>query len=259
MRLGALLGLLTALAACDTAPVQWSDPMPAAQQPVSARLTIDAAGQPRFGTDSIALASTPAAPGICVSSLRYARGSSHLYAAWWSVRPDSSAVLYSASSADSGRAWGRPTAVDTSDVSSQGCNRPPPAVATVGDDLHTAYSMVAPEGTGVFFAHYMGSMLHSPVAVTYGERLVPTAIAAEGDRVAVAYEEPNGSRKQVDVSMSTTQGHLFDWHVTASRDVDVASAPAVAIAGKTLAVSWLTRRAADSVGTRVVRVGRLQK
>ena len=42
------------------------------------------------------------------------------------------------------------------------------------DDLHTAYSMIAPEGTGVFFAHFMGSMLHSPVVVIYGERLVST-------------------------------------------------------------------------------------
>jgi hypothetical protein len=142
-------------------------------------------------------------------------------------------------------------------VGSRGCDRPPPAVATVGDDLHTAYSMIAPEGTGVFFAHFMGSMLHSPVAVIYGERLVSTSIAVEGDRVVVAYEEPNGSRKQVDVAMSTTQGHLFDWHATASRDIDAATAPSVALAGKTLAVSWVTRRTTDTVGTRVVRVGHL--
>ena len=66
--------------------------------------------------------------------------------------------------------------------------------------------MIAPEGTGVFFAHFMGSMLHSPVAVIYGERLVATAIAAEGDRVVVAYEEPNGTRQQVDVAMSHDAG-----------------------------------------------------
>ena len=72
----------------------------------------------------------------------------------------------------------------------------------------------------MFFAHFMGSMLHSPVAVIYGERLVATAIAAEGDRVAVAYEEPNGTRQQVDVALSQTQGHIFEWHATASRDVE---------------------------------------
>jgi hypothetical protein len=257
MRLGAFLALLTALAACDTSPVEWTDPVPAAQGAAAGRLTIDASGQPRFVNDSVSAATVPGAPGLCRSSLRLARGSSHLYAAWWSIRPDSSAVLYSAPSADSGATWGKPVSVDTSDVSSRGCDRPPPSVVAVGDDLHTAYSMIAPEGTGVFFAHFMGSMLHSPVAVIYGERLVATAIAAEGDHVVVAYEEPNGSRKQVDVSMSSTQGHLFDWHVTASRDVDLASAPAVALAGKTLAVSWVTRRPTDSVGTRVVRVGHL--
>jgi hypothetical protein len=258
MRLGASFALLMALTACETAPVEWRDPEPAPPGASTGRLIITPSGEPGFVDERVTVAASPTAPGLCASSLQVARGSSHVFAAWWSVRPDSSAVLYSASSADSGATWGKPIAVDTSDVSSRGCDRPPPSLATVGDDLQTAYSMSASEGTGVFFAHFMGSMLHSPVSVIYGERLVPTAIAAEGDRVVVAYEEPNGSRKQVDVSMSTTEGHLFDWHVTASRDIDVASSPSVALAGKTLAVSWVTRRPANSVGTRVVRVGHLQ-
>ncbi|MGH7620099.1 MAG: hypothetical protein ACREPM_23025 [Gemmatimonadaceae bacterium] len=254
----ALIALVVALGACDAPPVEWSDPVPASGQP-DGRLSIDAAGRPRFADEpGAATVSAPKASGLCTTSLRLVRGSRHLFAAWWSVRPDSSAVLYSASSADSGATWGTPAAVDTSDVSSRGCNRPSPSLATVGDDLHTAYSMSAPEGTGVFFAHFMGSMLHSPVAVIYGERLVATAIAAEGDHVAVAYEEPNGTRQQVDVALSTTQGHLFDWHTTASRDIDAASAPSVALAGKTLAVAWTTRRQADTVSTRVVRVGHLR-
>jgi hypothetical protein len=128
----------------------------------------------------------------------------------------------------------------------------------VGDDLHIAYSMVAPEGTGVFFAHFMNSMLHSPVAVIYGERLVPTAIAADGDRVAVAYEEPNGKRRQIDVALSSTQGHIFEWHATASRDVDVAATPAVAIANHHLAVAWVTQSGTDSTSSRVVRAGRIR-
>jgi hypothetical protein len=253
---GACLILLTAFAACDTPPVQWSDPVEV--RAADGKLTLEAGGTPQFARDTIRSATVPEVRGLCRGSLRLARGSSHLYAVWWSVRPDSSAVLYSAASPDSGATWGKSVAVDTSDVSSRGCDRPPPAVATVGDDLHTAYSMIAPEGTGVFFAHFMGSMLHSPVAVIYGERLVPAAIAAQGDRVVVAYEEPNGSRKQVDVAMSTTQGHLFDWHSTASRDIDAASSPDVALSGNTLAVSWVTRRQTDSVDRRVVRVGHLK-
>ena len=118
--------------------------------------------------------------------------------------------------------------------------------------------MIAPEGTGVFFAHFMGSMLHSPVAVIYGERLVATAIAAEGDRVAVAYEEPNGTRQQVDVALSQTQGHIFERHATASRDVDAATGPSVALAGPRLAVAWVTRRMTDSTAARVVREGRIR-
>ena len=113
----------------------------------------------------------------------------------------------------------------------------------MGDDLHTAYSMIAPEGTGVFFAHFMGSMLHSPVAVIYGERLVATAIAAEGDRVVVAYEEPNGTRKQVDVALSTTQGHSS----TGTRPRRATSTRRQRRPSRspdnTLAVSWVTRRA----------------
>jgi hypothetical protein len=258
MRLRGTLALLMALAACDAPPVEWNDPTPAASPGTNGQLTIDTAGQPRYTPEPVTNPTPPPVAGLCRSSLRLVGGSSHLYAAWWSVRPDSSAVLYSAPSNDSGATWGTPVAVDTSDVSSFGCSRPAPSLATVGDDLQTAYSMVAPEGTGVFFAHFMGSMLHSPVAVIYGERLVSTAIAADGDRVLVAYEEPNGTRKQVDVALSTTQGHLFDWHTTASRDIDAASSPAVALANNTIAVSWVTRRPADSTGTRVVRVGHLR-
>jgi hypothetical protein len=258
MRLRGSLALLMALAACDATPVEWNDPVPAAQSGTGGQLTIDAAGQPRYAPEPVASMTMPGDPRLCHSSLRLARASIHLYGVWWSVRRDSSAVLYSAQSSDSGATWGTPVAVDTSDVSSAGCSRPAPSVATVGDDLHVAYSMVASEGTGVFFAHFMGSMLHSPVAVIYGERLVATAIAAEGDRVLVAYEEPNGTRKQVDVALSTTQGHLFDWHATASRDIDAATSPAVALAGKTIAVSWMTQRATDTTATRVVRVGHIR-
>src|SRR5262249_19675075 len=125
------------------------------------------------------------------------------------------------------------------------------------DDVFVAYSMNAPEGTGVFFAHSMGSMLHSPVAVVYGDRLVATAITADANRVAVAYEDPNGKRFGVDVALSMSQGHLFERHAAPPRDIDVAATPAVAFNGSTIAVSWLTRRAGDSTATRIVRVGRI--
>jgi hypothetical protein len=187
-----------------------------------------------------------------------AAGLSRLFSAWWSVRRDSSAVLYTSSSQDGGSSWAAPTAVDTTDIASVGCSRPPPSLATVGDDVYVAYSMIAPEGKGVFFAHTMGMMLHSPVPVIYGDRLVSTSIAADSTRVLVAYEEPNGTRPQIDLALSVTQGHLFEVHTTASRAVDDASTPTVAFSGATIAVSWLEKTVANSAGSRVVRVGQIQ-
>ncbi|MEP6492492.1 MAG: hypothetical protein ABJF01_07435 [bacterium] len=249
---------LIALTACESPSVEWTDPVALGQAGAATRLIVDTGGNAHFAAEAASPAALPTAAGLCVSSVRTAVGSAHVYAVWWSVRPDSSARLEAASSPDFGKTWGTATAVDTSDVSSNGCRRPPPAVAVVGDDLHLAYSMVAPEGTGVFFAHFMSSMLHSPVAVIYGERLVSTAIAADAERVAVAYEEPNGTRRQVDVAISSSQGHIFEWHATASRDIDMASQPAVALAGHHLAVAWTTQRTADSTSTHVVRSGQIR-
>lgn len=245
-------------AACDKPPVQWSDPVAINDMRGPARLLVDSTGRALVVSDSERSATTPPSPGLCATSLRTMPGIQHLFSAWWNVRRDSSAALLIASSADSGKTWGKALAMDTTDISSAGCSRPPPSIATVGDDLFVAYSMIAPEGKGVFFAHSMGSMVHAPVTVIYGDRLVPTAIAAEGNDVAVAYEDPNGSRQRVAVAYSVAQGHIFAWRSTASRDVDVATTPAVALSGRVLAVSWATHRSSDSAATRVVRVGRIQ-
>jgi len=244
--------------ACDQPPVEWGDPASINEISGRSRLIVDSNGHATFVADPVRATTAPASPGLCSASFRAIPSSDHLFSAWWNVRRDSSSVLFIASSADSGKTWGKAVAVDTTDISSAGCNRPAPSVATVGDDLFVAYSMIAPEGKGVFFAHSMGPMVHAPVAVIYGDRLVPTAIAAQGDDVAVAYEDPNGSRQQVAVAFSVAQGHIFAWHATASRSVDVATTPAVALAGRELAVSWATRRASDSSATRVVRMGRIQ-
>ncbi|HVX38411.1 MAG TPA: hypothetical protein VHB25_02465 [Gemmatimonadaceae bacterium] len=250
---------LAALAtACEKSAIVWSDPAPIAQAPGATRLVVDSAGHARFVADSIVLPSVPAAPGLCTASVRSARGTSRLFVGWWSVRRDSSAVLYTAASTDGGTTWGNPSPVDTSDISTRGCDRPPPSLATVGDDVYVAYSIHASDGISVYFAHFMGNMLHSPVAVIYGERLVPTALAAEGMRVALAYEEPNGARQRVDLALSNTQGHIFETHTTATREDDVGTDPAVALAGRTLAVSWRARASDDSTGARVVRVGTIQ-
>lgn len=253
----ALLAIIALAAACDKPPVDWSDPVPIGQTPSATRLVVDSAGHARFIADSIRLPSVPSAPGLCATSLRSARGMTKVFVGWWSVRPDSSAVLYTAASMNGGTTWGNPAAVDTSDVSTRGCDRPPPSITAVGDDVYVAYSMSAADGTAVWFAHFMGNMLHSPVAVIYGDHLVPTALAAGGMRVALAYEEPNGQRQQIELALSNTQGHIFEAHTTATRVDDAGTDPAVALAGRTIAVSWRTHASADSAGGRVVRVGRL--
>jgi len=250
-----ILAILAATA-CDAPAVEWDDPR-AVRVAGSSRLVVDSAGDARFVLDSLP-ARPVSNPGVCTTSIREAWGTSRLRAVWWRVRPDSSAGLYMAASPDSGRTWEPAVAVDTADVSSAGCDRPPPSIAAEGDDLHIAYSMIASEGTGVFFAHYLATMVHSPVAVIYGDRLVPTAIAVDGDRIAVAYEDPNGKRRQVAVALSTSQGHIFESHIVASRDVDVATDPAVALAGHRIAVSWLAQPASDSGTTRIIRHGQIR-
>jgi hypothetical protein len=254
MRSLLLLSVL-ALAACDSPPIAWKDPVATAHPADSARLAVDTSGNVRYVIDTIG-AKPPVTP--CAASVRLARGTTRTFAVWWAVRKDSSANLVVASTADSGKTWGMPSSVDTSDVSSAGCNRPPPSLATVGDDVYVAYSMAASEGTGVFFAHSMGSMLHAPVPVIYGDRLVSTAIAADANRVAVAYEEPNGSRQQIDVAVSATQGHIFELHTVATRDVDVAVLPRVAFDDAIIAVGWTERRSTGESSGDVVRVGRIR-
>lgn len=251
------LAVAAVLAACETTPIAWSDPVSIADPGGATRLVVSAAGVPAFVRDTVPVVAPPHGAGVCATSVRTAPALTRTFAGWWSVRPDSSAGLYVATSRDGGASWSAPLAVDTIDVATVGCDRPPPALTTVGDDVYVAYAMAAPEGMGVFFAHTMGGMLHAPVPVIYGERLVRTAIAATGDRVAVAYEEPNGRRPRVDLAFSVTQGHIFELHTEASRDVDVAHDPAVAFAGDHIAVSWLEGRAGPDAANRVVRVGRL--
>ncbi len=133
----------TAGGACDAPPVRWSDPVPLNEMTGPTRLVVDSSGHAMAVADVARVTTPPASPGLCTTSLRTIPGRGRMFSAWWNVRRDSSAALLIASSADSGRSWGKAVAVDTTDVSSAGCSRPPPSVATVGDDLFVAYSMIA--------------------------------------------------------------------------------------------------------------------
>lgn len=119
--------------------------------------------------------------------------------------------------------------------------------------MYVAYSMHSVEGTGIFFAHWMMGMVHSPVTVLYGDRIVPVAVAVHDSVVAVAYEDPSSRTPRIGVAVSRTEGHAFEYHSRASAGEGAATRPAVDVRKDRVAVSW-----EPAQGGRLIRVGRLQ-
>ena len=258
------------LAACANDPVQWDQGLERQAIPgdsAAARVGFDAAGRfvpleaPRL------VAPVQYQIGGCPGSLRYAttvdRGGRALAAAvWWAVQPDSSARLVAAMSADSGRTWSPASPVDSLDRSGRGCARPAAAVAIEPRTryVHVAYFLEAREGPGIFFSHSMdeGRMFHSPVAIVYGERPADVAVAASGDTVAVAYEDPNAKRPGIALALSATQGHIFEQKVIAvSPGSASAESPHVSLHGGRVMVGWIERPEGGGPAALVVRRGRV--
>lgn len=290
-----------ALAACVADPVTWDDaaerhlpapPAVGAQTPEAAAESLAAAGvlgalhhtpappaAPHVATPSVATLPTAADPQACPASLRFAAGPGGIVGAvWWSARADHSAALRASRSGDQGHTWSAPVAVDTLDRSEAGCDRPAPSIAidSANGYLHVAYSMEAPEGKGVFYAHQMDPRagFERPQAVVYGDRPAATSIASAGDLVVVAYEDPNtGGRPFVSLALSHTGGHSFAERFAASEGNNTsAERPVVAVANRRVALAWvehapprqiagtddpLSATAAQPSGV-VVRVGRLR-
>ncbi len=198
--------------------------------------------------------------GACPGSLRTARSGPDLYGAWWDVRDDSSAVLMAGRSTDAGKTWGTVQPADTLDRSRRGCARPAPAIAADSGTNYVdlAYFMEAREGPGVFFTHSMDArslgtgdgVFHAPVPVVYGDNPANVSIAAHGDRVAVAYEDPNGERSAVGLALSRTMGHIFEQRLLVSQSDLPARDPAVAASGDSVIVQWWERADSASAGGR---------
>jgi hypothetical protein len=177
----------------------------------------------------------------CKATVRFAVGSDSLvYAAWWTVRPDSSALLRIARSVDGGKRWDAAVTAEERDRSVMGCSRPAPAIAYDADSgyVHLAYYLEPPEGSGIFYEHLMKGMFHAPLVIVYGERPVAAAVSAAGDTVVVAYEDPNRRTPQVMLAISYTAGHLFETRVSASGDDVDARAPDVRLTGGQVVVGW---------------------
>jgi len=259
-----LLAAVMLLPACADDDIAWTDPLTLSAAASDGQLRVDQKGRVRLVADTTTGAVPAADSAACGGSVRNARLDDGTVAAtWWSVRPDSSAVLYAAASPDGGSTWSSRIRVDTADVSTLGCNRPAPAIAASGGFVHIAYSMRAPEGAGVFYAHSMNDGKHyeQPVTIVYGDRLTAAAVASDRGSVAVAYEDPSGSRPQIGLAISRDWGHIFRDRTRGSTGVGGAVAPQVAISGREIAVSWLVGAPEAGGGTvrpaRVVRVGQL--
>jgi hypothetical protein len=240
---------LMALCGCVQPAVEWSDARLVREGESVARATAAIEGW---------TLSQPGDPALCTDSFRAVRAGDRAAATWWRLRPDGSVAIVAAWSSDSGRSWDPAVMVDSLDRADVGCARPAPAIAATGGDVHVAYSMHAPEGTGVFFSHAMDApgmrgIFHSPSAVIYGDRLVPVGIAVAGNRVAVAYEEPSGNVQRIGLAVSSTQGHPFQARMVASPTSMRSRDPAVEIRGDSVILAWRTEQ-----GARVVRSGTMK-
>jgi len=251
------------LSACAPDPVKWdSENRTDTPVPAGSRLTLQGGDLPAMAaawTPPRLPSGTPQCAGSLVATP--ARGDT-AFAAWWAPRADSSALLVVARSDDGGLDWRAPEVADSTDKGHTGCGRPSPFIAadTTNGYVHVVYFMLAAEGPGVFFTHSMGGgeMFHSPVPIVYGERASASAVACNGDTVAVAYVDPNASTPQVWLALSRTTGHIFESRMEVSPSTVQAARPAVAVRGHRVAVAWLETNRNSGAAVMVVRAGRWQ-
>jgi len=180
--------------------------------------------------------------GGCPGSVSAVRAGAVTFAAWWKVRADSSAELVVGRSHDGGASWESVVTADSTDHSVRGCARPEPAVAadSASGYVSIAYFIEPAAGRGIFFCHSMdgGRTFHSPVPIVFGDNTPSVSIAMSGDRVAVAYEDPNSTEPVVGVALSRTMGHIFENREAISSDNERAGQPAVALRHHTVRVWW---------------------
>ena len=180
--------------------------------------------------------------GACPVFLRSVRKAGITFAAWWSVRADSSALLVVGQSRDRGQSWMSQVVADSTDRSTRGCGRPAPAIAvdSATNYVHLAYFAEPPSGSGIFFAHSMdgGRTFHAAVPIVFGENSAFVGVAASGDRVAVAYEDPNSLEPSVGVALSHSMGHIFEDREMVSNENERARQPAVEVRGDSIRLWW---------------------
>jgi hypothetical protein len=222
----AIIAVLLLLTACADEKVEWSE--------------VSYSAPPRPVT--IPLGTLSPSPDACPVSVRGTHAGKGIFAAWWSVRKDSSGVLYVARSDDGGQTWKKAVIADSTDHGVRGCGRPAPAIAadSASGYVHVAYFSEPIRGHGIFFAHSMdsGRTFHSPVPIVFGDNPAFVAVASEGDRVAVAYDDPNSVQAAVGIALSNTMGHIFKPGEIISSASERAKQPTVEVSGDRVRVWW---------------------
>jgi len=247
---------------CKPDPVEWSEPAPLPPDlAATADLAFDA--HQNLVVRPPVNIRVPVFSRQCTSGVRVARDTTgDWYAVWWSVRSDSTADIVVSRSSD-GVNWTPAVKVDSTDAEAVGCRRPAPSLYADGITIHVAYVMAAREGPGIFASHSMdrGMTFHSPVAVVYGAHIGGTAIAARGDVVAVAYEDPNSDPQRVAVALTRSMGHLFESRELVSPPTGAARDPRITLGASRIAVTWspgVAGMATDTSAPRMVRIGTLR-
>ncbi len=233
-RFTTLLSLII-LVGCKADPVTWGEPVFRAGvvspvDSIARRTIVDAA--------------------MCPVSVRVASAGHYSYAAWWHVNADSSSSLLVSRSSESG-VWGEPVVADSTDHSNRGCGRPAPSIAvdSVSGYVHLAYFLEPVAGPGIFFAHSMdsGATFHSPVPIVFGRGPSRVSVSSHGDKVAVAYEDPNARQPMIGVALSKTMGHIFEARMQATPDNGRAMQPVVRVDGDSIRLWWSEYSADSSV------------
>lgn len=255
-----MLIVATALACSGDSPVVWESSR--SVQAAGSSVALQATGELVPDSPAPMGPRTVVPAPACAASVRLAASGTRVFAAWWSPRGDSTALLLSSVSVDTGRTWRTPSRVDSTDHGATGCARSAPSIAADAATgyVHVTYAMQATEGPGLFFAHSMdgGITFHAPVPIVYGERLGVTSVAASGDHVAVAFEDPGSRTPRIGLALSATMGHIFEHRLMpVSDDNSAATQPLVAVNGRRIAVAWRERQPASGPVVIRIRTGSL--
>ena len=234
--------------------------MPAANDSVPDPVALPMAPMTTAPNSELGTDNTPRDSSRCARSMRVALAQGRgRVAVWWSQHSRNRVWLVAAwrdtlVAQHTLGAWRGPIVIDSLDHGPDGaraaeygaaaCARPAPSV--VVDDalgyVHVAYALVGPEGPGVFYAHQMDPRagFETPSAIVYGERMGSARVAASGNLVAVAYEDPNSAsaKPRVGLAVSRTAGHSFEDRLIASGTSTIARDPYVVVRGRAVVEGW---------------------